>query len=148
MSARDRFEPWAYSALRAVAGFMFLFHGAQKLFGVLGSHGVPAVGSEHRTPGNRLEALDGLALDPTFVESDAYDLQIFPSVLTTRPRELVPPDADIEEQEIQFAFAVWTQRRPSDSISFIGARSVLDGNVKRMWQDIFPDRHTLGSATG
>src|SRR5207249_1967831 len=73
----------------------------------------PEFGSEHRTPGNRLEALDGLALDPTFVESDAYDLQIFPSVLTTRPRELVPPDADIEEQEIQFAFAVWTQRRPS-----------------------------------
>jgi putative oxidoreductase len=46
MIDRDRIEPWAYSALRAVAGFMFLFHGTQKLFGVLGSHGVPAVGSQ------------------------------------------------------------------------------------------------------
>lgn len=46
MIARDRIEPWAYSALRAVAGFMFLFHGAQKLFGVLGAHAVPAVGTQ------------------------------------------------------------------------------------------------------
>jgi putative oxidoreductase len=33
-------EPYAYFALRVVAGFLFLFHGLQK-FGVLGGQGVP-----------------------------------------------------------------------------------------------------------
>lgn len=31
-----RFEPHAYAALRIVAGFLFLFHGLQKLFGLFG----------------------------------------------------------------------------------------------------------------
>lgn len=35
MIDRARFETIAYAALRVVAGFMFLFHGAQKLLGVL-----------------------------------------------------------------------------------------------------------------
>jgi putative oxidoreductase len=37
-----RFEPYAYSFLRIVAGFLFLFHGLQK-FGLLGSPMVPLV---------------------------------------------------------------------------------------------------------
>jgi len=31
-----RFEPQAYALMRIVAGFLFLFHGAQKLFGAFG----------------------------------------------------------------------------------------------------------------
>jgi len=36
-----RFEPHAYAALRIVAGFLFLFHGLQKLLGVFGGTAVP-----------------------------------------------------------------------------------------------------------
>jgi putative oxidoreductase len=35
MLDRTRLEVLSYAALRIVAGFMFLFHGVQKLFGVL-----------------------------------------------------------------------------------------------------------------
>jgi putative oxidoreductase len=35
MIDRARLELWSYAALRIVAGFMFLFHGLQKIFGVL-----------------------------------------------------------------------------------------------------------------
>ena len=36
----------AYAVLRIVAGLMFLFHGVQKIFGVLSDHPAPAVGSQ------------------------------------------------------------------------------------------------------
>jgi putative oxidoreductase len=36
MKFLSRFEPYAYAALRIVAGFLFLCHGAQKLFGAFG----------------------------------------------------------------------------------------------------------------
>ncbi len=36
MTSLARFEPYAYAALRFVAGFLFLFHGLQKLFGMFG----------------------------------------------------------------------------------------------------------------
>jgi len=39
-AALARFEPFAYPALRIVAGFLFAFHGLQK-FGLLGSEAVP-----------------------------------------------------------------------------------------------------------
>ena len=40
MTFLRRFEPQAYTLLRIVAGFLFLFHGLQK-FGVLGGSMVP-----------------------------------------------------------------------------------------------------------
>lgn len=36
-----RFEPFAYALLRIVAGFLFMFHGLQKLFGMFGAQSVP-----------------------------------------------------------------------------------------------------------
>jgi putative oxidoreductase len=36
----------AYALLRIAVGFMFAFHGIQKIFGVLNPHGAPAVGSQ------------------------------------------------------------------------------------------------------
>lgn len=41
MSPLARFESYAYAALRIVAGFLFLFHGLQKLFGMYGGTAVP-----------------------------------------------------------------------------------------------------------
>ena len=37
-----KLEPWAYAALRVVAGGLLIFHGAGKLFGVLGTPQMPA----------------------------------------------------------------------------------------------------------
>lgn len=36
MATRSGFEGYAYAALRIVSGFLFLFHGLQKLFGMYG----------------------------------------------------------------------------------------------------------------
>ena len=36
MAARSGLEGYAYAALRIVSGFLFLFHGLQKLFGMYG----------------------------------------------------------------------------------------------------------------
>jgi putative oxidoreductase len=41
MSPLARFEHLAYAAFRVVAGFLFLFHGLQKLFGMFGGTQVP-----------------------------------------------------------------------------------------------------------
>jgi|SRR6185503_9852329 len=40
MTDRSSLQTFAFAALRFVAGAMFSFHGAQKLFGVLGMHKV------------------------------------------------------------------------------------------------------------
>jgi putative oxidoreductase len=39
--ALGRLEPYAYAALRIVAGLLFLFHGLQKVFGMYGGTAVP-----------------------------------------------------------------------------------------------------------
>lgn len=41
MALRADLEGYAYSALRIVAGFLFLFHGLQKLFGLFGGQAMP-----------------------------------------------------------------------------------------------------------
>jgi putative oxidoreductase len=41
-----RLETWSYAALRVVAGFLFLFHGAQKLLGVFSAHAPPEMFSQ------------------------------------------------------------------------------------------------------
>lgn len=46
MTDRASFQSFAYAALRIVAGGMFTFHGLQKIFGFLATHGQPAVGSQ------------------------------------------------------------------------------------------------------
>lgn len=45
MKQLEKFSCCAYALLRIVAGFMFTFHGVQKIFGVLSDY-QPAVGSQ------------------------------------------------------------------------------------------------------
>lgn len=60
MKQLERFTEYAYALLRIVTGFMFAFHGAQKILGVL-SEFRPAVGSQIWF-GGLLELLGGLAV--------------------------------------------------------------------------------------
>ena len=60
MKALARFSDHAYALLRIVSGFMFAFHGVQKVFGVLTTH-QPAVGSQIWI-GGVIELLGGLAI--------------------------------------------------------------------------------------
>jgi putative oxidoreductase len=46
MIDRARLETWTYTALRVVAGFLFFWHGAQKILGLVPAHAMPAVGSQ------------------------------------------------------------------------------------------------------
>ena len=41
MALRTNLEGYAYAAMRVVIGFLFLFHGLQKLFGMYGGQTVP-----------------------------------------------------------------------------------------------------------
>ena len=45
MKGLEKYADTAYALLRIMAGILFAFHGAQKLFGLLGGH-QPAVGSQ------------------------------------------------------------------------------------------------------
>lgn len=45
MKALEKFQAEAYALMRIVVGFMFSFHGVQKIFGVLTDH-QPAIGSQ------------------------------------------------------------------------------------------------------
>ncbi len=56
----ERYADHAYALMRIVAGFMFSFHGVQKVLGIL-SEFHPAVGSQLWT-GGVIELLGGLAI--------------------------------------------------------------------------------------
>jgi putative oxidoreductase len=60
MKALARFSDHAYALLRIVSGFMFAFHGVQKVFGVLTTH-QPPVGSQIWI-GGVIELLGGVAI--------------------------------------------------------------------------------------
>lgn len=60
MKAFARFSDHAYALLRIVSGFMFAFHGVQKVLGVLTDH-QPPVGSQVWI-GGVIELLGGLAI--------------------------------------------------------------------------------------
>jgi len=60
MKALERFAEPAYALMRVVAGFMFSFHGVQKLFGVL-TESQPPVGSQLWI-GGVIELVGGLAV--------------------------------------------------------------------------------------
>lgn len=59
-AALSRFSGGAYALLRIVAGAMFAFHGAQKIFGVLTDH-QPEVGSQLWI-GGLIELVCGIAI--------------------------------------------------------------------------------------
>lgn len=60
MSWLEKYSNPAYALLRIVAGLLFAFHGAQKLFGILGGF-QPPVGSQVWI-GGVLELVGGLAI--------------------------------------------------------------------------------------
>ena len=60
MTWLERFAPHAYALLRIMTGFMFSFHGAQKILGVLSEHR-PPMGSQIWI-GGLIELLGGLAV--------------------------------------------------------------------------------------
>jgi putative oxidoreductase len=57
----EKYQDEAYALLRIMAGFMFSFHGLQKIFGVLSSFPQPAVGSQMWI-GGIIELVGGLAV--------------------------------------------------------------------------------------
>jgi len=46
MGFMDRFKSSSYALLRIVSGFMFAFHGVQKMFGLFSEHPSPAFGTQ------------------------------------------------------------------------------------------------------
>lgn len=60
MKQLERFSDYAYALMRIITGFMFSFHGAQKIFGILSDYR-PAVGSQIWF-GGLIELLGGLAV--------------------------------------------------------------------------------------
>ncbi|NUR53072.1 MAG: DoxX family protein [Acidobacteria bacterium] len=63
-----RFEPTAYALLRIVAGLLFMFHGLQKLFGLVGGQrmalaSLPGIGGAIELIGGLLVMI-GLATSP------------------------------------------------------------------------------------
>ena len=62
MSALSRYEEPVYAALRIVAGFMFTFHGLQKLFGVLGGSVVSFADKPQAWVGGLIELVCGVAI--------------------------------------------------------------------------------------
>ena len=109
MTDRSSLQAFAISALRFVAGAMFTFHGAQKLFGVLG---FPKLGMWSQLWfGGVIELVCGILIAiglftrpaalPQFLQGGAEDDRL------DVPRELSLPEIldDLERQLILKAFA-------------------------------------------
>ncbi len=60
MKQLEKFTNYAYALMRIVTGFMFFFHGTQKIFGVLSEYQTP-VGSQMWI-GGLIELFGGLAV--------------------------------------------------------------------------------------
>lgn len=61
MKALAKYESHAYALLRIMSGFLFLFHGAQKVLGILAAMPQPAIGTQLWI-GGVIELLGGLAI--------------------------------------------------------------------------------------
>ena len=59
MKQLEKFSGTAYALLRIAAGSMFMFHGMQKILGILSAHPQPAVGSQIWV-GGMIELIGGL----------------------------------------------------------------------------------------
>ena len=59
MNLLSKYEKHAYALLRIITGFMFAFHGAQKILGILSDHPQPGVGSQMWI-GGMIELIGGL----------------------------------------------------------------------------------------
>jgi putative oxidoreductase len=46
MKQLEKFADYAYALMRIMTGFMFSFHGVQKIFGILSEHPQPPMGSQ------------------------------------------------------------------------------------------------------
>jgi putative oxidoreductase len=46
MNFLSKYTDEAYALMRIMAGFMFAFHGVQKVLGILSEHPMPAIGSQ------------------------------------------------------------------------------------------------------
>ena len=87
-----RFEPQAYTVMRMVFGFLFMFHGLQKMFGMFG--GNPAELSTLRGVGGLIEVIAGpliavgfLTVPTAFICSGEMAVAYFTS---HQPRALWP----------------------------------------------------------
>ena len=61
MKQLAKYSDQAYALLRIVAGFMFSFHGTQKILGILSEHPMPPVGSQAWF-GGLIELIGGLLI--------------------------------------------------------------------------------------
>lgn len=61
LSFLDRYKAEAYALLRIMSGFMFAFHGAQKILGLWSPYPQPEIGSQGWF-GGLIELLGGLAV--------------------------------------------------------------------------------------
>ena len=61
MKMLEKYSDHAYALLRIVAGFMFAFHGVQKIFGFMSAFPQPALGSQIWV-GGMIELIGGLLI--------------------------------------------------------------------------------------
>lgn len=61
MKQLEKFSSHAYALMRIVTGFLFAFHGAQKIMGILSEHPQPVFGSQMWF-GGMIELIGGLAV--------------------------------------------------------------------------------------